>query len=142
MDQRLSFVTLGVQDLDRMKDWYTRMFGWTPLKDSDGIVFFRLNGFILGLFPAHELAEDIGLPAAGAEGFKRMTLAVCYPSEAAVDAVFDALRQKGVRIVRAPERVFWGGYRGYIADIEDNYWEIAFNPFLDLDADLNVVTHR
>ncbi|MCC6460780.1 MAG: VOC family protein [Saprospiraceae bacterium] len=141
MEQRLSFITLGVQDLDRMKRWYTEVFGWTPLKNSDGIVFFRLNGCILGLFPAHELAEDIGVPAAG-QGFKRFTLAVCYRSEEAVDAVFAALRQKGARIVLEPERVFWGGYRGYIADLEDNYWEIACNPFLDLDAEGNVMTHR
>jgi hypothetical protein len=41
--------------------------------------------------------------------------------------------------VRTPERVFWGGYRGYIADPEDNYWELAYNPFIRVDERGNLV---
>ena len=56
--------------------------------------------------------------------------------------MFDDLEKKGVKIIKRPGKVFWGGYSGYIADVEDNYWEIAFNPFLELDADGSVVTHK
>jgi len=42
-----------------------------------------------------------------------------------------------VRIVKQPEEVIWGGYSGYIADPDDNLWEIAFNPFLPLDENAN-----
>jgi hypothetical protein len=38
-----------------------------------------------------------------------------------------------VSIVKQPEEVIWGGYSGYIADSDDNLWEIAFNPFLPVD---------
>jgi hypothetical protein len=34
-----------------------------------------------------------------------------------------------VKILKSPEKVFWGGYRGYISDIEGNAIEIAYNPF-------------
>ncbi len=141
MKQILSFITLGVNNLEESKRFYQDKFGWTPLKDSDGIAFFKLNGFILGLFPKNELAEDAGVPSDG-HGFRRFTLAMNLKSEQEVDRAFIELRQKGVKIVKPPEKVFWGGYRGYIADIDGNLWEIAYNPFLVLDDKGNVVTHK
>ena len=56
--------------------------------------------------------------------------------------MFEDFKNKGVKIIKAPEKVFWGGYRGYVADIENNYWEFAFNPFLKLDEDGNVSEHE
>ena len=141
MKQLLNFLTIGVNDLDKMKSFYKDKFGWETLKDSDGIVFFKLNGFILGLFPANELAEDISIIQDGS-GFKRFTMAINYNSEQEVDKTFADLKQKGVKVIREPEKVFWGGYRGYIADIEDNYWELAYNPFLELDENGNVIAHK
>lgn len=141
MEQRLTFITLGVEDLESMKHFYTHVFGWQTLKDDHGIVFFRLNGFILGLYPGVELAEDISVKPQG-EGFKRFSLAVNFGSEKMVDEVFADLEQKGARVICKPEKVFWGGYRGYIADPEDNYWEIACNPFLKMSADGNVIGHE
>jgi len=142
MDQRINFITLGVKDLARMKEFYQTVFGWETLKDSDGIVFFKLNGFILGLFPEHELASDIGVPHVPAFGFRGFTLAINYNSEAGVDQAFAELESRGVIVVKSPEHVFWGGYSGYVADVEGNYWELAYNPFLELDSEGNVVTHR
>jgi predicted lactoylglutathione lyase len=141
MQQRLSFLTIGVNDLEAMKNFYIEKFGWQPMKDSDGIVFFKLNGFILGLYPAKELAEDIGIAQDGS-GFKRITTAINFSSEKEVDDVFTDLSQKGVHIVKPPSKVFWGGYSGYIADIENNYWEFAYNPFMAMDEDGNVSEHK
>lgn len=141
MDARISFFTIGVDDLDRAKKFYTEHFGWKPVKDSDGIVFFKLNGFILGLFPKHELAEDAGVSAEGS-GFRGFSMAINMRSEKEVDEVFARLEKSGVSIVRQPEKVFWGGYRGYLSDYEGNLWEIAYNPFLELDASGNVLMHE
>ena len=141
MEQRLNFVTIGVKDLGEMKTWYIEKFGWTPLKDTGGIVFFKLNGLLLGLFPADELADDIGVPQDG-KGFKRFTLAINFNSQEEVDNIFETLRKKEVKIVKEPAKVFWGGYSGYIADPENNYWELAHNPFLEMDQEGNVVTHQ
>src|SRR5690606_12980835 len=130
MKQTLTLLTLGVRDFPAMKSWYKENFGWTPFQENESIAFFRLSGgTTFSLFPAGELADDVGVPNDGS-GFKRFTLAINFRSEAEVDAAAEDLRAKGVRIVRAPEKVFWGGYRGYIADPEDNYWELAFNPYL------------
>lgn len=124
-----------------MKNWYKEKFGWKALKDSEDIVFFKLNGLILSLFPALELAKDATIEQSG-QGFKKFTLAVCLKSEEEVNRTFENLREKSVTIIKEPEKVFWGGYSGYIADPENNYWEIAYNPFLEFDNEGNVVTHK
>ena len=129
MEQQLSFITIGVRDLDAMKNWYNTVFGWEPMKQEGDIVFYKMNGLIFALFPFEELAKDIGISSDGS-GFKKFTLAINLSSEAAIDSQFEEFRKKGVTIVKSPEKVFWGGYSGYIADPDNNYWEFAFNPFL------------
>lgn len=141
MKQRITFFTIGVSDLDAMKNFYKEKFGWKTMKDSDGIVFFKLNGFIFGLYPKDELAEDIGVKSDG-KGFKQFSMAINLNSETEVDKLFEDFKTKGVKIIKAPEKVFWGGYRGYVADIENNYWEFAYNPFLKLDNEGNVDSHE
>ncbi len=141
MKQRINFITIGVKDLGKMKAFYRDIFGWNIMKDTGGIVFFKMNGLILGLFPEDELAEDIKIKNDGA-GFKRISLAINFHSEKEVDEVFEELNQKGIKVMKAPEKVFWGGYSGYVSDIEDNYWELAFNPFLEMDANGNVLSHQ
>lgn len=129
MQQQLSFITIGVKDLDVMKNWYNYVFGWEPMKHDGNIVFYKMNGLIFALFPFEELAKDIGISPEGS-GFKKFTLAINLSSKAAIDSQFEEFRKKGVAIVKSPEKVFWGGYSGYIADPENNYWEFAYNPFL------------
>jgi predicted lactoylglutathione lyase len=141
MKQQLHFITLGVHDLDAMKEWYIQKFSWQPLRDSDGIAFFKLNGLIMGLFPFQELAKDIGVNGDGS-GFKKISLAINFHSEKEVDDAITELRKNAVKIIKDPQRVFWGGYHAYIADIENNYWELAYNPFLKMDNAGNVVSHE
>jgi uncharacterized glyoxalase superfamily protein PhnB len=31
-------------------------------------------------------------------------------------------------MVKVPEHVFWGGYSGYVADLDGHLWELAYNP--------------
>lgn len=137
LEQRLSIITLAVKDLAATRDFYIDRFGWTPLKNEEGIVFFRLNGSLLALFPAGELAKDAGVNDF-APGRMSATLALCLRSEQEVNAAFDALRGKGATIVKEPHKVFWGGYSGYVEDNEQRLWEIAYNPFMTLDAEGNV----
>jgi uncharacterized protein len=129
MEQRLTLITLGVKNLQRARDFYLNVFGWKPTDEStEAIVFFQLNGFQLALFPQESLADDAGVPADGS-GFRRFSLAHNVNSEREVDELVKQLEEKGARIIRQPEKVFWGGYSSYIADPDDNLWEIAYNPF-------------
>lgn len=141
MKPLMHFLTLGVKDLKKMKSFYTEKFGWKPMLEQGDIVFFKLNGFVLSLFPEKELAKDAGVKNDG-KGFKRFTMAVCLRSEKEVDKLFEEVKQKKVKIVKAPHKAFWGGYSGYIEDPEHNLWEIAYNPFLAFDRKGNVKGNR
>lgn len=137
MQPRVSSISLGVTDLDRSKWFCTDVLGWSPMRDADGIVMYTLNGMILSLFPQHELAEDAQVKNDGAGS--RFTLAQCLRSPEEVDALFAHLKQHGVTITKEPVKVFWGGYSGYFTDPDGHLWEIAHNPFLQMDAGSNVV---
>lgn len=87
---------------------------------------------LLSLYPREKLAEDAQVSATGS-GFKAFTLAYNTRSQEEVDTLVAELTGKGAKLVKAAEHVFWGGYSAYIADVDDNLWEIAYNPFLRLD---------
>ena len=130
MEQRITFFTLGVGDLQVSASFYENTLGWkrSPMS-SENIVFFELNGIHLSLYNRKALAEDATVEEAGS-GFKGFTLAHNVQSEKAVDGLINDLRNKGVTIVKEPQKVFWGGYSSYFADPDGNLWEVAFNPFL------------
>lgn len=129
----MTIITLGVKNLQRAKEFYQNVFGWQPTEsNSESIVFFQLNGIQLALFPQESLADDAGIPSEGS-GFKKFTLAHNVRSEQEVDELVAQLEEKGATVVKRPEKVFWGGYSSYIADPDDNLWEIAYNPFLLLE---------
>jgi len=48
------------------------------------------------------------------------------------------LKSKGVKIVKEPQKAFWGGYSSYFADPDDNRWEVAYNPFFPFDENGNL----
>lgn len=139
MEQRLNIITLGVSNLEKATLFYEEKFGWgKALSSNNNIVFFQLNGILLSLYPKEKLAKDATILEQG-EGFKDFTLAFNTRSKVEVDQLFLNLKQKGVSIVKEPEEVFWGGYSGYVSDLDNNLWEIVFNPFLTLDEKGNAV---
>jgi uncharacterized glyoxalase superfamily protein PhnB len=48
------------------------------------------------------------------------------------------LKSKGVKILKEPQKVFWGGYNSYFADRDGNCWEVACNPFFPFDENGNL----
>jgi uncharacterized protein len=91
-------------------------------------------GSALALFGRDALAEDQGRPGV-VLGTGAVTLAQNFGSVAAVDAAYAAALAAGANALKAPEKVFWGGYSGYWADPDGHVWEVAFNPFWPLAAD-------
>lgn len=134
MQQHINFITLGVADLAASRRFYREVFGWQESADSnEHIVFFPTGSALMfALFHRDALAEDAQQPAAHNSGFPRFTLAHNLGSEAEVDALFAELAAKQANIVKPPQKVFWGGYSGYIADPDGFLWEIAYNPFLQV----------
>lgn len=136
--QRVTLITLGVDDLGRAADFYAR-WGWAPHpRSQDGVVFYQMNGAVLGLFGRADLAADQGRPGADL-GTGAITLAQNCADDAETDAVFTAAEAAGATVLKRPEKVFWGGYSGYFADPDGHVWEIATNPFWPLGGDGSLI---
>ena len=84
------------------------------------------------MYSRNELAKDASVDSVGS-GFKGFSISYNARSEKDVDDLIKGLRDKGVKIVKEPQKVFWGGYSSYIADPDGNLWEIAYNPYLKND---------
>jgi hypothetical protein len=132
MQQQISIITIGVADLARSKHFYGEGFGWSPVFENEEIIFFQMNGLMLGCFLKPSLEADMGRPLLAVAG--AYSLAHNVESEAAVIAVMNRLAQAGGRIVRPADAPLHGGFRGYVADPDDHAWEIAFNPAWTIDA--------
>ncbi|MDE3026915.1 MAG: VOC family protein [Paracoccaceae bacterium] len=131
--QRVTLITLGVADLERAKVFYAAL-GWVPKLAPEGVVFYQMNGAVLGLFGLNDLAADQGREGVRL-GTGAMTLAQNFESEAEVDAAYQLALKAGAKGLKAPEKVFWGGYSGYFADPDGHVWELAMNPFWPLGED-------
>ncbi|MGH1355556.1 MAG: VOC family protein [Thalassovita sp.] len=133
MEQRISLITLAVEDMARTAAFYEAL-GWRQEDTPDGMVVFDLLGQTLGLYPKADLARDMGL-APDELGSGAMTLACNTRTKDKVAQVFEAAKAAGARVLKEPHDVFWGGHIAYFADPEGHVWEIAFNPFSPLRAD-------
>ena len=131
--QRVTLITLGVSDLDASTAFYAAL-GWTPKEHLPEARFYQINGMVLGLFGLENLAKDQGRPHAKL-GVGGATLGQNYPTEADVDAAYALALSAGAAPLKAPEKVFWGGYSGYYADPDGHVWEVAMNPFWPLNDD-------
>jgi uncharacterized glyoxalase superfamily protein PhnB len=136
--QRVTLITLGVADLAAARAFYARL-GWVEHAQSQpSVAFFQMHGAVLGLFGRNDLAADQG--RAGATlGTGAITLAQNFATEAEVDAAFATALAVGGTSLKAPEKVFWGGYSGYWADPDGHVWEVAMNPFWPLAANGSLV---
>ncbi len=86
MEQRMSLITLGVNDLARARRFYEEGLGWKVGLAEGEIVFLQLNGLILSLYPRAALAKDAGVVEPGG-GFGGITLAHNVRSEPEVDTL-------------------------------------------------------
>lgn len=127
MDQRISLVTLGVDDLARARSFYEAL-GWGGAQQPDDeIAFFQAGGMVFGLWTA-----------LGGHGAPGIELAHNVRSPEEVDDLLAEAKRAGAAIVRAAARADWGGYTGAFADPDGYVWEIAHNPDWKLAEDGSV----
>ena len=134
MRPRLTLVTLGVADIAVSRRFYEALGFKASPASQDSVTFFEAGGVVLALFGRASLAEDAHL-ADSKPGFSGVCLAHSCASEAEVDAVLAEAVAVGGTLLKAGQKVFWGGYSGYFADPDGHLWEVAYNPFFPLDAD-------
>jgi catechol 2,3-dioxygenase-like lactoylglutathione lyase family enzyme len=117
VEQRISLVTLGVEDLARARSFYEAL-GWRAAQQPDNeIAFYQAGGMVFGLWTA-----------LGGHGAPGIELAHNVRSPEEVDALLAEAERAGGTIKRLAARAFWGGYTGAFADPDGYVWEVAHNP--------------
>ncbi len=135
LEPRISIITLGVSDFQKSLDFYKNCLGLPLSEASQGdIAFFKTGGVILALYPDKELVKDATVDSKGS-GFPRFTLAHNVRTKEEVDTTLEFVAEKGAKIIKPAEDVFWGGRSGYFADPDGFLWEIAWNPFAPIKED-------
>jgi hypothetical protein len=132
MVSRLSFVTLGVADLERSRTFYETLGFRASAASNPHVTFFDAGGVVLALFGRNALAEDAGVRDSH-PGFSGIALAHNAAGESDVDQFLIEAVAAGGTLVKAGQDTFWGGYAGYFSDPDGHLWEVAYNPFFPLD---------
>jgi len=129
MDQRISFVTLAVRDLDATRAFYVDGLGWTPALDVPGEVLMIKAGerLVLSLWAEAGFEAEVG-PIRRGPGLVPVTLSHNVRTNAEVDEILATARAAGADPVVAAVEREWGGYTGYFGDPDGFRWEIATNP--------------
>lgn len=129
MDQRVSFITLVIADLEATRRFYVEGLGWTPaFEDSDEVLMFKVGQhLVLSLWTEAGFEAEVG-PVQRGEGIAPITLSHNLATTAQVDAVLADARAAGASPVADAVQREWGGYSGYFADPDGFRWEIAYNP--------------
>jgi predicted lactoylglutathione lyase len=132
VDQRISFLTLAVRDLDAARRFYLDGLGWTAELDVEGEVVMVQVGahVVLSLWQREHFEAEVGPIAMppGPGGIAPLTIAHNVATREEVDAVLETARAAGADPVYAAAERDWGGYTGYFADPDGYRWEIAWNP--------------
>lgn len=129
MDQRISFISFAVRDLDASRRFYLDGLGWTSTLDVPGDVVMIKAGplLVLSLWDRAAFEAEVG-PIAMNSGIAPFTLAHNVTTRAAVDSVLETARAAGADPVHEGRDRDWGGYTGYFGDPDGYRWEIAWNP--------------
>ena len=128
---RITLLTLGVEDIGRSRSFYDAL-GWTETQVLDGVVFYQMDGMVMGLFDKGALAADQGRP--GAElGTGSITFAQNFYDTTDVDTAWELALSAGATPLKDPEFTHWGGYSCYFADPDGHVWELAYNPHWPMD---------
>lgn len=133
MQQQIAVVTLGIADLDRSRRFYGEGFGWGPVFANEEVVFYQMNGFVLGTWLRSAMEAD--MKRSHEAGAGPVALAHNVAGHEDVKAVMDRLVRSGGETLRPPDTPPHGGLRGYVADPDGHAWEIAWNPAWTIDAD-------
>lgn len=129
--QQIAAVTLGIAELARSRRFYVEGFGWTPVFESDDVIFYQMNGFVLATWRTGALAGDMMRSDLMRPGAFALAHNVCDRDQVA--PLLARLAANGGNLLRVPDEPAHGGFRGYVADPDAHAWEIAWNPAWPID---------
>ncbi len=116
-------ITLFVEDIERAKLFYQKVFELEPMLEEDTDVMFRLENTLLFLTKSSEGPRLIAPAVVGSPGNgPRHVFAIIVDD---VDAVCAELAGKGVALLNGPEDRPWGMRTANFQDPDGYVWEIA-----------------
>ncbi len=126
--QRLGHVLIGVRDLEKAKDFYTRILGFQVLEQDPehGGVFLALGGAgnTLDLFPCTNPAAAAPDAGGATNGLGVRHTAFAVATEQDLKDAWFALKEAGVPILRAVDHVSQKSL--YFHDPDGNLLEIVW----------------
>ncbi len=128
MDQRLSFVTLAVTDLQATENFYVDGLGWELALHTPGEVMMVkvADKVVLSFWADSAFERECGTPVRG--GVPPVVLAHNVATRDGVDRCLEHARAAGAEPVHDAVERDWGGYTGYFVDPDGYRWEVAYNP--------------
>ena len=117
--KQLGYVIVLCDDIDRMKQFYRDLFAFPVDSETDESLALRVGGVLLGLRKRTRNYDGRG---GGAESPGLQLAFLVSPAE--VDACYEVLRAKGIRILDPPTDQPRGHRTVYFADPEGNILEV------------------
>lgn len=132
MEQRLSLVTLGVDNLARSRSFYEGL-GWqASLASNEAVCFFQTGCMAIALYPRHCLQNDLGQDGQKTPTPGGITLGINVLHRHEVDQELAAVLAQGASLLQAASDTPWGGRTAYFADPDGHPWEITWAPMFAL----------
>ncbi len=122
-EKEIGAITLFVEDLDRAKVFYQKVFDLQPGFEDETDAMFRLKNTLLFLTKSSEASRLIAPAVVGGPGTgPRHVFAIVVDD---VDAVCAELTGKGVALLNGPQDRPWGMRTANFQDPDGHLWEIA-----------------
>jgi predicted lactoylglutathione lyase len=133
MDQRVSMIMTGAQDIAKLRAFYEAGLGWTTWGPaSDMSVMYKVGHSVIVFLNGGYLAQERGEPLS--QGSKT-SLAVFVEPKEQVDEIYRRALAAGATQTSGVRDRDGGLYTGYFADPEGNSWEVVWSPHMPLDAE-------
>jgi catechol 2,3-dioxygenase-like lactoylglutathione lyase family enzyme len=116
-------ITLFVEDLERSKLFYSKVFGLVVFFEDDNSAVFRFENSLINLLQI-SAARDLIAPGAVAEPGAGSRFQLTIPV-ANVDAACAELEARGVELLNGPMDRSWGIRTASFTDPSGHIWEIA-----------------
>ena len=119
----LGAITLFVEDPQRSKAFYERVFGLTAVFEDESSAAFKFENTIVNLL-AHPAAGDLIAPGSVADGAAGASFQLTIWVDDA-DAACAELESRGVTLLNGPIDREWGLRTASFTDPDGHIWEVA-----------------
>ena len=119
---RISAISLFVDDVTASKKFYANLFGVTPINEDDVSVAFRFGETVINLLDRGNAAEIVAPDRVGARGEGSQFQLTVWLDD--VEAIAEELRRRGIGFNGPIDRA-WGLRTINFVDPSGHSWEVA-----------------